>query len=124
MTKRSIAAHANFGLLFCALVFAPSVRSESRGELLYSTHCIACHTTQIHWRERKLAVDWTSLKAQVQNWQGAAVLTWTDDDVMDVTRYLNLAFYHFGQTPDPLAMQRPHPAQQSFTVHGLGAQAM
>lgn len=30
--------------------------TASRGELLYSTHCIACHSTQIHWREKNWLV--------------------------------------------------------------------
>jgi hypothetical protein len=46
-------------------VAAQPVPSGSRGELLYSTHCVSCHTTQVHWRDKKLATDWTGLKAQV-----------------------------------------------------------
>ena len=41
----------------------------SQGELLYTTHCIACHTTEVHWRDKKLAKDWRTLIAQVRRWQ-------------------------------------------------------
>lgn len=79
---------------------APTARAESRGELLYSAHCVACHTTQVHWRDKKLATNWPSLQAQVQRWQGVAKLKWNDADILDVTRFLNESFYHFAQTPD------------------------
>lgn len=73
-------------------------RVPSRGELLYTTHCIACHSTQMHWREKKLATDWPSLKAQVQRWQATARLEWSDADVTEVARYLNDTIYRLPQT--------------------------
>ena len=71
------------------------VQAQSRGELLYATHCIACHTSQMHWRDRKLATDWTTLEQQVRRWQAIALLRWSDDDIVEVTRYLNQSFYRF-----------------------------
>ena len=82
------------------LTLALSARAESRGELLYSTHCIECHTSQMHWRDKKLATNWDSLKAQVQRWQATATLGWNEQDVVEVTRYLNDTFYRFPQSPD------------------------
>jgi mono/diheme cytochrome c family protein len=67
----------------------------SRGELLYRTHCIACHTTQVHWREQKLARDWASLTAQVRRWQANAGLRWPESSIEDVVRYLNTTIYRF-----------------------------
>ena len=75
------------------------MREATRGELLYATHCIACHTTQVHWRDKKLVTDWTSLQAEVRRWQKAAGLGWSDEDVADVARYLNALHYRF-PTPD------------------------
>lgn len=69
--------------------------AQDRGELLYSTHCVTCHTTQMHWRAGRAATDWPTLKAQVRRWQGAASLAWTEEDVLAVARYLNDAIYHF-----------------------------
>jgi hypothetical protein len=74
-------------------VVAPPV--PSRGELLYTTHCITCHSAQIHWRDARLATDWASLRAQVRRWQGNAELGWSEGDVDDVTRYLNQRHYGF-----------------------------
>jgi mono/diheme cytochrome c family protein len=69
--------------------------SAARGELLYSTHCGSCHTTQVHWRDRRLASNWTKLQAQVRRWQRNAGLSWSEEEILDVTRYLNTRFYHF-----------------------------
>ncbi len=41
-----------------ALAYASSGHSQTHDELLYSTHCITCHTTIVHWREKTLAADW------------------------------------------------------------------
>jgi mono/diheme cytochrome c family protein len=66
-----------------------------RGEMLYSTHCIACHSAQIHWRNKKIATDWDSLKAEVRRWQEVTGLVWSDDDIVGVARYLNARYYHY-----------------------------
>ena len=73
-----------------------------RGELLYATHCKACHSEQVHWRDRKAATDWPRLKAEVQRWQAAARLGWREPDVVAVARYLNETVYHLPQTDDGL----------------------
>ena len=87
--------------LLGALALAAPANAQSRGELLYSTHCIGCHTSQVHWRDNKLATDWNSLEAQVRRWQAANMLQWNEDDIGDVTRYLNDSYYHFSRTVVP-----------------------
>lgn len=84
-----------------ALLAPGAALSQSRGALLYDTHCIACHTKQVHWRQRRLATDWPSLLAQVWRWQSEAALGWNDDDVMEVARYLNGEFYHLPDAEAP-----------------------
>jgi mono/diheme cytochrome c family protein len=78
--------------------------APSRGELLYSTHCVSCHTAQIHWRDKRLATDWTSLKGQVRRWQSNVGLNWNDDEIVDVARRLNTLYYHFPQTSDQVGL--------------------
>ena len=72
----------------------------TRGKLLYDTHCIACHNSQIHWLDNKVATDWASLKAQVRRWQERAHLQWSEADVVEVARYLNDTIYRYRQTSD------------------------
>lgn len=74
---------------------AQPMRDATRGELLYSTHCIACHSAEVHWRDKKLATDWISLRAEVRRWQGFSGLGWSDDDVAEVARYLNALHYRY-----------------------------
>ena len=69
--------------------------TPSRGQLLYATHCVECHSSQMHWRDGRQARDWESLKAWVRHWQGDARLQWSEDDVEAVARHLNETVYRF-----------------------------
>jgi hypothetical protein len=82
-------------LLVFALYGGLAAAQSERGELLYSTYCDGCHTEQVHWREKKLATNWTSLVAEVRRWQANARLQWSRDDVEAVARYLNALHYHY-----------------------------
>jgi mono/diheme cytochrome c family protein len=85
-----------FYLAFFATVTCSAVAQPvDRGALLYETHCVECHTAQMHWREQRLARDWSSLRAQVRRWQANARLQWSDADIDAVTRYLNDTVYGF-----------------------------
>jgi mono/diheme cytochrome c family protein len=86
-------------VLAAGLAPADAAPPASRGELLYTTHCIACHGTQMHWRDQRRATDLGSLKEQVRLWQGRAMLSWTEDDITEVTRYLNQRIYRFQPAP-------------------------
>ena len=76
------------------------------GEALYSVHCNVCHSTQVHWRDNKLATDWGSLKDLVRRWQATAALAWSEADVVEVARYLNDTIYRHPQTSDLVALLR------------------
>ena len=82
-------------LFTAAAVGQDSGAGRPRGELLYSTYCTGCHTTQVHWREKRLATDWTSLKSQVRRWQENVGLAPDDDDIVAIATYLNTLYYHF-----------------------------
>jgi hypothetical protein len=81
----------------CNVTVANALTKEglAHGQLLYSTHCIACHSTQLHWREKKSVKNWLSLKAEVTKWQRESMLGWNEEDVADVANYLNIQYYHF-----------------------------
>ena len=91
------------GTVVACLLAASAAMAQSRGELLYTAHCISCHTTQMHWRDSRAARDWTTLKFQVRRWQNAASLGWPDSDIQEVARYLNEAIYRFEQTEGPVS---------------------
>jgi len=75
---------------------------DAHGELLYSTYCIGCHTTQMHWRDKKLATDWSSLLEQVRRWQRNVAPGLSEDDVAAIARHLNDRYYRL---PVPGATQ-------------------
>lgn len=86
-----------------SVMAAPSALAQSRGELLYTTHCIACHATKMHWRDNRSARNWAGLTVQVRRWQDAASLAWSDADILEVSRYLNDSIYHFEQPAGPVS---------------------
>jgi len=93
----------------CTKAHADTEGERSRGELLYSTHCIACHTSHVHWREQRLATDWASLKYQVNRWQSNTGLGWNAEDIDAVSTYLNALYYHFpDKTPEKTISQTAH----------------
>lgn len=77
--------------------------AAERGKLLYETHCIACHSTQVHWRDQRLVKTWDGLLVQVARWQGNMVLRWNRDDIYAVAEHLNRLYYHFTPTRGQVA---------------------
>jgi mono/diheme cytochrome c family protein len=106
MARSTVAA---VGLVLAVLSSgADAAPAQSRGELLYTTHCIACHSTQMHWRDQRRATDLDSLREQVRLWQGRAQLSWGEDDIAEVTRYLNQRIYRFGPAPARASIDEKH----------------
>lgn len=79
-----------------AAAHAQDKLSVTRGELLYATHCSACHNEQVHWRQKKLVTDWSGLLDQVRRWQANSGLAWSEEEIRDTARYLNMTYYRFG----------------------------
>jgi len=77
---------------------SPKSADDGAGALLYSTHCVGCHTAQAHWRDGKRVTNWAALQAQVRRWQKNIGLGWSEDDIAAVARYLNALYYHL---PEP-----------------------
>jgi cytochrome c2 len=88
---------ASLLMVFGSISFAQSLnrRDATRGELLYRTHCIACHSTEVHWRTKKLVTGPANLQSEVRRWQLSSGLQWSDSDVLAVAGYLNEVYYHF-----------------------------
>lgn len=89
------------GGLAVAPVHAALAQAPTRGALLYDTHCSGCHTTQMHWRDRRLVRDWAGLVDQVAQWAARERLGWGEADVLAVARHLNETIYRL-----PLPQQR------------------
>lgn len=68
--------------------------AASRGKLLYENHCLGCHESVVHVRERRQVKSLTELQAQVARWSAYQNLRWNKEDVGEVVRYLNERHYH------------------------------
>ena len=95
MIRRLTLALACAAFAHTAASDTQTTEDPARGELLYQTHCITCHSAEVHWRDKRVAVDWASLKSEVNRWQEHASLGWDDADIVEVTRYVNASYYHF-----------------------------
>jgi mono/diheme cytochrome c family protein len=94
-------------VLAATATLAQQVPAPNRGALLYDTHCLACHTSEVHWRDKRLASDWESLKVEVRHWQARAKLGWSEADIVEVARHLNDTIYRFPQTSERLTLRPP-----------------
>jgi hypothetical protein len=58
----------------------------------------------------------------VRLWQGRALLSWTEDDIVEVTRYLDQSIYRFGPATvrsslDPHLWRRPNTCARPAVDH-------
>lgn len=70
-----------------------SMADGQRGRLLYETACVACHTTQAHWRDKRVVRSWSKLLGEVTRWQQNAGQSWGANEIVDVAAHLNERFY-------------------------------
>jgi hypothetical protein len=92
----------------CGTAFGQAAApNPTRGELLYAAHCKGCHTTQMHWRDQKIATDWASLKEQVRRWQQRETLGWSEDDITEVARHLNDTIYRHPRSATTVGRATP-----------------
>jgi mono/diheme cytochrome c family protein len=76
---------------------AQTPQSPTRGQMLYDTHCVTCHSVQLHWRQSSVVRNWQDLRDQVTRWQASANLGWSQDDIAQVARHLNDTIYRMPQ---------------------------
>lgn len=121
MTERSLLLVRCLSVALLAAAAMPAFTQPeqqpppTRGQLLYSTHCIECHNTQMHWRARHQARDWATLRAEVYRWQATASLAWSEADIDEVTRHLNDTIYQF-ELPRPRADARAAGGNTGFMM--------
>lgn len=70
-----------------------------RGRELHDRHCTQCHDASLYQRPDRLVRDLAALRERVRNCELSAELLWFDEDVDDVTDYLNRDFYRFEERP-------------------------
>ena len=86
-----------FFVFFCEPLFAQlHVAGDiERGKALYTNHCLSCHESTVHVRDHKKAKTLKQLKSLVIRWADTITLNWQQDEINDVTDYLNSRFYGY-----------------------------
>lgn len=85
-----------------ALVLAPMLASGAdaeRGRTLYELGCDGCHSESVHGRAKRVASDFDDVRRWVSRWNANLGLHWGDEDVDDVSAYLNKAYYQYTCPP-------------------------
>jgi mono/diheme cytochrome c family protein len=86
------------GVLAC--VAALRAVEFDRGEALYENHCSSCHDPQVHLAGgARHVTTLADLRARVAAWSIHSGLNWSEEDVNDVTDYLDRRFYRFVEKP-------------------------
>lgn len=85
-------------LLISILLIAttiPAAAETDHAQALYNQHCVACHGTEVYTREDRKVTSLEGLSRQVQRCELALGLKWFDEDIADMTSFLNERYYHF-----------------------------
>ena len=84
-------------LAFVAVLHAAEF---DRGQALYENHCSSCHDPHAHIAgEARHVATLADLRARVAAWSVHSGLNWSEEDVNDVTDFLNRRFYRFTDQP-------------------------
>ena len=73
----------------------PPAKAMPRGQLLYQNHCMVCHESNVHIRDRKKAGSLADITMWVSKWSDYRKLDWSTDEIRAVRDYLNQTYYHF-----------------------------
>ena len=65
------------------------------GDDLHADKCTRCHDSAMYTRTNKRVKTLPKLGTQVRMCKDNLGITWFDDEVDDVTGYLNKTYYHF-----------------------------
>jgi cytochrome c553 len=86
-------------LVLLTLLFIPaamaSAADTAHGKALTQQHCTACHGTDVYTRDNRRVSTLAGLQKQVRRCELSLGLKWFDENVNDVTAYLNESFYKF-----------------------------
>ena len=81
------------GAIMAGVSAAAAAEAFDRGAALYENHCRHCHEGWAHTRDGRVVNSLDGLRARVASWSVHAGLHWGDEEIDDVTRYLNRRFY-------------------------------
>ena len=82
---------------FLLITIVPTHATDiNNGMKLHQENCTRCHQPEIYLHEDRKVKTLEQLKKQVQQCELAIELAWFEEEVDDVTEYLNASYYLFG----------------------------
>lgn len=75
--------------------FATNADEILAGKKLADDHCYQCHGTELYTRGDRRITSLQKLHAQVRRCELSLGLKWFEEDIDNVTAYLNKEFYKF-----------------------------
>jgi mono/diheme cytochrome c family protein len=78
-----------------ALSLPAAAAQEESAANLYEQNCVRCHGSEVYTRNDRKIESLAGLQRQVQRCDTALGLRWFDDEIDQVTAYLNKNYYHF-----------------------------
>ena len=82
-------------LVLATLTMVAVAADVDRGRALYESRCYECHSPAAHARPSHVAHDFDEIRAWVRRWNENLALQWTDEDIVDVTVFLNNTYYRY-----------------------------
>jgi mono/diheme cytochrome c family protein len=79
------------------MVFTSTQAADiNNGKQLHQKYCLRCHQSEMYTRDDRKVKTLEQLNKQVQQCELAIELGWFEEEVEDVTDYLNVTYYLFG----------------------------
>ncbi|WP_298611094.1 cytochrome c [uncultured Thiothrix sp.] len=70
-------------------------RNAPPGKALHDANCISCHDAKVYTRVERKVLDYTQLAAQVKRCDANLGSRLFDEDLAQITDYLNQAYYKY-----------------------------
>jgi mono/diheme cytochrome c family protein len=91
---------------FVAIIFAlasavllsgrlANAADAQRGQTLYELRCGECHSESVHGRAQRAATKYPEIRYWVTRWSSHLGGFWREEEISDVTKYLNETYYGF-----------------------------
>ena len=96
-------------LLTIPALAVSSTGDAANGKRLYEEHpdkCLSCHAKGEQFSKSDRAKDIKQLEARIRMWDVKTKTNWYEDELKDVTAYLNKRYYHFPATKDGLLVDK------------------
>ena len=78
------------------LFFTSTQATEvENGKILHNGNCLRCHDVSKYTRKNRIIKNFQQLHERVKQCEIMAELMWFDEEIENVTAYLNLEFYKF-----------------------------